>query len=97
MPSYPGATLGVSANGTSNGIVWAIQRVGSDGHNVGTNSPGVLHAYDATNLGTELYNSNQNATRDLMDYNAKWSSPLVVNGRVYIASVRQLTVYGLLP
>ena len=47
--TYPGTTPSVSANGTSNGIVWAIENT----------SPAVLHAYDATNLSHELYNSNQ--------------------------------------
>ena len=45
---YPGATPSISANGSSNAIVWAVQNGGS---------LGVLRAYDATNLGTELYNS----------------------------------------
>ena len=54
---YPGATPSISANGTSNGIVWAVENNGSTG---------VLHAYDATNLATELYNSNQAAnSRDI--------------------------------
>src|SRR3984957_16745354 len=44
---YPGATPSISANGSSNAILWAVQNQGS---------LGVLRAYDATNLGTELYN-----------------------------------------
>ncbi len=47
--AFPGATPSVSANGTTNGIVWAAEN----------NSTAVLHAYDATNLANELYNSNQ--------------------------------------
>ena len=47
--AYPGATPSISANGTTNGIVWAVEN--------GTTA--VLHAYDATNLATEVYNSNQ--------------------------------------
>jgi hypothetical protein len=97
QPSYPGATLAVSANGTSNAIVWALQRVDLDPNGVGVRGPGSLHAFDATNLGTELYNSNQSGSRDTLDYTAKWSSPLVANGKVYVASLSQLTVYGLLP
>src|SRR5204863_8391475 len=49
--SYPGATPSVSANGTSNGIVWAVQM----------GSPAVLAAYNATNLASETYNSTQAA------------------------------------
>ena len=48
---YPGTTPSISANGTSNGIVWVVENGGT----------AVLHAYDATNLATELYNSNQAA------------------------------------
>jgi hypothetical protein len=88
--TYPGGTLAISANGNTNGILWAVQRNG-------TTAPGVLRAYDATNLGRELYNSNQAGSRDTLDYAAKFNIPLVANGKVYVASTSQLTVYGLLP
>jgi chitodextrinase len=97
QPSYPGATLGVSSSGSTSAIVWAIQRVDLDPTGVGVRGPGSLHAFDATNLGTELYNSNQSGSRDTLDYTAKWSSPLIANGKVYVASLSQLTIYGLLP
>jgi hypothetical protein len=97
QPAYPGATLGLSADGTSNGILWAIERVEGTFKGVGPHGPGVLHAFDATNLANELYNSNQSGTRDTLDHTAKWSAPLVANGYVYVGSVKQLTVYGLLP
>jgi hypothetical protein len=59
---------------------------------------GALHAYDASNLAFELYNSDQAGARDsLADAAAKFSLPLVVNGRVYVASEGKLTIYGLLP
>jgi hypothetical protein len=96
-PAYPGATLGVSADGTNNGILWAIERVAGTFKGVGPKGPGVLHAFDATNLTNELYNSNQSGSRDTLDHTAKWSAPLVANGKVYIAALSQLTVYGLLP
>ena len=63
----------------------------------GTNSPGVLHAYDSRNLTNELYNSSQAGSRDTLDAWAKFSLPLVANGKVFVSSVRQLTAYGLLP
>ena len=53
--TYPGSTPSVSANHGKNGIVWAIEH----------SSPSVLHAYNATNLATELYNSNQRRTREI--------------------------------
>jgi hypothetical protein len=85
-----GGTFAISANGATNGILWAVQDNGAA-------APGVLHAYDATNLAIELYNSNQAGTRDSMDAAAKFNIPLVANGKVFIASKGALTVYGLLP
>jgi Concanavalin A-like lectin/glucanases superfamily/Abnormal spindle-like microcephaly-assoc'd, ASPM-SPD-2-Hydin/Fibronectin type III domain len=87
---YPGGSLAISANGTANGILWAVQKNGS--------AKGTLHAYDAGNLASELYNSDQAGTRDTLDAPAaKFSIPLVINGRVYVASEGKLTIYGLLP
>jgi hypothetical protein len=87
--AFPGGMLAISANGTTNGILWAVQRVNAT-------TPGVLHAYKATDLGVELYNSDQaSGSRDTLDIAAKFNIPLVANGKVYVASVSQLTVYGL--
>jgi hypothetical protein len=83
---YPGTTPSVSANGTANGIVWAIENGGA-----------VLYAYDATNLTNELYNSNQAAnSRDHFSGN-KFITPVVVNGRVYVGTAASVAVFGLLP
>ena len=49
--TYPGTTPSISASGSTNGIVWAVEN----------KNPAVLHAYDATNLAHELYNSTQAA------------------------------------
>lgn len=87
---YPGATPSVSANGTSNGIAWAIQN-GS--------STGTLHAYDATNLATELYNSNQaSGSRDQFSTNSndKFVTPMIANGKVYVGTPGAVIVFGLL-
>jgi hypothetical protein len=86
MYGYPGATATVSANGTKNGIVWTVEP-----------AKAILHAYDATNLSTELYNSKQNATRDALGSSVKFAPPTVVNGRVYVGTKTQLVVYGILP
>jgi len=91
-----GASYAISANGNSNGILWAIQNNGADPNN-DTGAPGVLYAYDANNLANEFYNSSQAGSRDTMDDAAKFSIPLVVNGKVFIAGQTQLTAYGLLP
>jgi chitodextrinase len=88
--AWPGGSLAVSANGSANGILWAIQ------YN-STTAPGVLYAYNAANLGTELYDSNQMGARDGMDFAAKYTAPVVANGKVFVCSVGQLAAYGLLP
>jgi len=81
---YPGCVPTISANGTVNGIVWILE------------SGSVLHAYDASNLGTELYNSRQNASRDALGGYVKFSAPMVANGKVYAGTNGTLAVYGLL-
>jgi hypothetical protein len=95
--SYPGASIALSANGTANGILWAIQRNDPNTPDPGTTAPGVLHAYRADNLSTELYNSTQAGTRDALDYAAKFTIPLVANGKVFVLTNGQLTAFGLLP
>jgi len=83
---YPGTTPSISANGTSNGIVWAVEN----------NNGGVLHAYDATNLANELYNSNQAANgRDNFSDN-KYVTPMIANGKVYVGTPTGVIVFGLL-
>jgi hypothetical protein len=83
---YPGATPSISANGSSNGIVWAVEN----------GSTGVLHAYDATNLAHELYNSNQAGARDQFADN-KFITPMIANGKVYVGTPSGVAVFGLLP
>ncbi|PYQ95932.1 MAG: hypothetical protein DMF97_16155, partial [Acidobacteria bacterium] len=96
---YPGAALAVSANGDANGILWAIERNGdcTTYPTCDTSAPGVLRAYDPGDLGRKLYDSDEAGTRDTLDYAAKFSVPLVANGKVFVASTGKLTVYGLLP
>lgn len=87
---YPGTTPSISANGTNSAIVWAIQN-GS--------STGVLHAYNATNLATELYNSDQAAgDRDQFSTNSncKFVTPMIANGKVYVGTPGAVVVFGLL-
>jgi len=91
-----GASFAISANGNTNGILWAIQNLGASPNNDAT-APGVLFAYDATNLANELYDTTQAGSRDTLDYAAKFSIPLVANGKVFVAGQTQLIAYGLLP
>ncbi|HTC45630.1 MAG TPA: immunoglobulin domain-containing protein [Steroidobacteraceae bacterium] len=86
--AYPGTSPVVSANGTTNGIVWAHEH----------GSVAVLHAYDATNLATELYNSNQAAgSRDQFGLPNKFIAVTVADGKVFVASTNSVAVFGLLP
>jgi len=84
---YPGATPSISANGTGNAILWAVENA----------SPAVLHAYDARNLATELYNSNQaSGGRDQFGGGNKFITPTVINGKVYVGTTTGVGVFGLL-
>jgi hypothetical protein len=89
---FPGSVSSVSANGTANGIVWTL-----DNSVYSRPCCQVLYAYDATNLGTELYNSNQNSLRDSPGGAVKFSVPTIVNGKVYVGSQKSLSAFGLLP
>ena len=83
---YPGTTPSVSANGTSNGIVWAHENT----------SPAVLHAYAAGGLTNELYNSSQAGARDQFGAGNKFITPTIVNGKVYVGTTNGVAVFGLL-
>jgi hypothetical protein len=84
-----GTTPFISANGNSDGILWMID----EGQPLGASSPtnATLRAYDAQNLSSVLYDSNQNSTVDQPGYGIKFSSPIVANGRVYISTGHDLT------
>src|SRR5260370_2467934 len=81
----PGAYLSLSANGNTNGIVWANAVLSGDA-NHGT-IPGVLRAFNANNIATELYNNQQNAGRDSCNNFAKNSYSTTPNGKVNLPSL----------
>jgi hypothetical protein len=83
---YPSATPAISANGTSNGIVWAAEN--------GTVT--ALHAYDAANLANELYNSNQAGARDQFGAANKFITPMIADRKVYVGATNGVAVFGLL-
>jgi len=83
---YPGTSPVISANGSGNGIVWAHEN----------SNPGVLHAYEAHNLGHELYNSAQAGSRDDFGPGNKFITPLVAHGKVFVGTQSGVAVFGLL-
>jgi hypothetical protein len=84
---YPGATPSISANESENAIVWAVRN----------STPADLHAYDATNLANELYNSAQAPnSRDEFGPGNKFITPTIANGRVYVGTPTGVAVFGLL-
>jgi hypothetical protein len=85
---YPGTTPSVSSFYGSNAIVWAYENA--------SGGAAVLHAYDAQNLGHELYNSQQNAARDQFGTGNKFIVPTVCNGKVFTATTNSVGVFGLL-
>jgi hypothetical protein len=80
--SYPGSTPSISANGSADAIVWAVQNNGGNG---------ILHAYDAADLGHELYSSaDTSASFD----DGKFVAPMIANGKVYIGTPTGVVVFG---
>ncbi len=90
-----GGTPSISANGTTNGIVWVQERQESLDTQIGKKPP-LLLAYNATNIGTLLYSSAQNAGRDTPGLETKFVLPLIANGRVYIGTQTDVDAYGLI-
>ena len=86
---FPGSTPSISSHGNTNGIVWILQ---TDPFRNGGNS--ILYAFDATNVGTELYSSVNNPLRDNPGGAVKFAVPTVANGKVYVGAIDQLSVFG---
>jgi hypothetical protein len=94
--AFPGLTPAISAAGTSNAILWTVDS-SSSGTNGAPTGPAVLYAFDPSNLSNELWDSTQAAgNRDQAGNAVKFVVPTVANGKVYVAGVKNLTVYGLL-
>jgi hypothetical protein len=91
--SFPtrGGIPAVSANGTTNGVVWIL-----DLGNWASSGPAILDAYDAANVGTLLFSTPTSGPGTLGPA-VKWSVPTVANGKVYIGAQYVFNVYGLLP
>ncbi len=101
--AYPGGMLSLSANGGTHGILWVNAALAPHGSNH-INGPGVLRAYDATNIRHELWSTALDPARDRPGRVSKNAPPTIANGKVYLASfgtdpagTGALYVYGLLP
>ena len=89
----PRVGMTISANGGGDGILWETTGNFSD-----PSVPGTLHAFEATNLANELWNSDLNSSRDTLGGFMKFANPTVANGKVYMAtSSGAVAVFGLLP
>jgi hypothetical protein len=108
---FPGATPSVSAAGaSSNGIVWGIDSSNYCTPQSGGCAPALLHAYAATSLASELWNSSL-VGADVAGNAVKFTVPTVANGKVYLGTrgnntggvydstsvSGELDVYGLKP
>jgi len=89
-----GATPSISARGTSNGIVWVIERL--EQLSIPGHLPAILYAYDATNISTMLYSSAQVPSRDQGGCGEKFQVPTIANGKVYVSTQNELDIFGLL-
>ena len=87
---FPGVSPAVSANGTSNGIVWGVQRSGQ------SDSVTLLYACNATNISTDLYTSTNAGTRDSLTNGIKYAVPTIANAKVYVGGQSNVYVFGLL-
>ena len=93
---YPGSTPSIAADGTRNAIVWAVENVKFT-YDPGYSIPAVLHAFDASNLARELYNSNAAPSgRDHFGVGNKFITPMIANGKVYVGTTDGVGVFGLL-
>jgi hypothetical protein len=89
-----GAQPSISSNGTSDGIVWAIERQEAFAVHPGQ-LPAILYAYDANNMSTVLYDSSQDVQLDQGGCAEKFQTPTIANGKVYIGTQNEIDVFGL--
>ena len=82
---FPGATASISASGTTNGIVWAINSHNYCTPQSGGCGPAQLYAYSATALGTQLWSSTSIGA-DAAGNAVKFTVPTIANGKVYIGT-----------
>jgi hypothetical protein len=89
----PGGFMAISANGATNGILWVSLAASGDANQ--DVRPGIFRAFDASDLTHELWNTAMNPARDGFGNFAKFNTPVVANGKVFLATFsKQVVVYG---
>ena len=89
---HPGADPSISANGSTNGVLWVLET-----DFFWENGADILRAFDATDLSTELYDSEMSPDRDRAGVAVKFVAPTVADGMVFVGAQNELDIYGLLP
>ena len=88
--SYDGMTISANGGAPGSGILWVTT---ADAWPLP--STGTLHAFNADDLSSELWNSSINIGRDALGEFSKFANPTVANGKVYVpTSSGVLAVYG---
>jgi len=89
---YPSQGIAISANGGTEGtgILWMT----AGDHGI-AGVPGTLYAFDASDLTNLLWSSGMEPRRDSLGGFAKFATPTVANGRVFVPTFsNELTIYG---
>jgi hypothetical protein len=93
---FPGATPALSADGAADAVLWLVETSNNGTQNgTGVDAPAVLYAYDPTDLSL-LYRSPTGGAGAAGEA-VKFAVPTVFNGKVYVGTQTELTVFGLLP
>jgi hypothetical protein len=96
LPKQPGGILSLSANGASDGVLWSNMSTGSSANQQVV--PGLLRAFDASDVTHQLWTSQDQASRDGSGNFAKFCPPTIAGGKVYLSTFSgQMVAYGLLP
>jgi uncharacterized protein (TIGR03437 family) len=90
IPASGRIGMALSANGTQGGILWETTSNSATG-------AGTLHAFDASNLAVELWNSDMDPDQDRLGVFVRFANPTVANGKVYVPTGSNITVYGMFP
>lgn len=89
---FSGMTVSSNAFVPGTGIFWATTLSSTP-----SPAPGALRAFNALNIGEEIWNSDMQAARDALGNFTKFANPTVANGKVYVPTdSAQVAVYGLL-